>query len=290
MKVQIFFLGLMCIAVLYLLNFQHTTAQLNPSLEVLLVSPQDSENVAQNVTFLVNATVYCRDGFCGNVSGVVRYNATSEYPDTNISTTTGDTPFYITDKPNPQNCSGNPLEQDEYCELTWNVNATGSMGSSYKIAVVFYSNETGVSSNQTSNNTVNIISCIIDITLSWNNISFVGGVGETVNASGNDNQEYNVTVETTTTCNIDIYISGTNFTHTEDSRYVIPVENLVWSNTTNNYSQGYSLKKNWNRVNTSVSPGTNTTLYFWFDVPLGILAGPYNGSVYIKVVEAGVQP
>ena len=44
-----------------------------PYLEVELIDPLD-KNVGQNSTFLINATVYCRDGYCGNVSGDARRN------------------------------------------------------------------------------------------------------------------------------------------------------------------------------------------------------------------------
>jgi len=50
--------------------------------------------VTQNTTFNVNATVTCRNANCGNVTGYLRYNASSSNPDTLISNITGVTPFY----------------------------------------------------------------------------------------------------------------------------------------------------------------------------------------------------
>jgi hypothetical protein len=53
-------------------------------------------SVNQNSTFNVNATINCKRSDCGNVYGVVRYNASATNPDTNISIVEGATPFYIT--------------------------------------------------------------------------------------------------------------------------------------------------------------------------------------------------
>jgi hypothetical protein len=55
--------------------------------------------VVQKSNFEVRSIVTCRNGPCTNVSGVARYNSSSlSTPDTAISTTEGDTPFYIVGK------------------------------------------------------------------------------------------------------------------------------------------------------------------------------------------------
>ncbi|MCX6821897.1 MAG: hypothetical protein NTW30_03920, partial [Candidatus Aenigmarchaeota archaeon] len=67
------------------------------NLEVNLTYPPiTTTNVNQNTIFNVNATVACRNAACGNVFGTIRYNASSANPDTDISTTKENTPFYIT--------------------------------------------------------------------------------------------------------------------------------------------------------------------------------------------------
>jgi hypothetical protein len=72
-----------------------------PFLEVSLSTPTPNvlTKVVQKSNFEVRSTVTCRNGPCTNVSGVARYNSSSlSTPDTAISTTEGDTPFYIVGK------------------------------------------------------------------------------------------------------------------------------------------------------------------------------------------------
>jgi len=263
----------------------------NAYLEVELVEPPDPYNVAQNQTFTVNTTVTCRVGFCGNVSGRLRYNGSSSDPDTDIPTTYSE-PFYIMDNPNPQNCSNNPLEAGEYCELTWTVNATGSVGSSYKIGVLFESNIPEVPDNYTSNSTVQIVSCILDITLQWDNISFgfLDPGTENKSAPGNDDERYNITVESTTTCNIDLYIQGNDLQRVLGGGYVIGVGNITWSDENNDYDTSHALDYTWSLISADVPPGTNTTTYYWINVPYSILEGEYNGTLTIEGVEEGENP
>ncbi|MCK4928077.1 MAG: hypothetical protein KAS11_06380, partial [Candidatus Aenigmarchaeota archaeon] len=61
-------------------NLNSTTVyfSFNTTLEVVLEEPSISFTTAiiQNTTFIVNATVICREGSCGDVSATVRYNKT----------------------------------------------------------------------------------------------------------------------------------------------------------------------------------------------------------------------
>ncbi len=55
----------------------------------------NSQNVIQYNTFNVSMNVTCSGGSCGTVSGALRYNNSNMLnPDTNVSATTGATPFY----------------------------------------------------------------------------------------------------------------------------------------------------------------------------------------------------
>jgi hypothetical protein len=261
------------------------------SMVVSLASPAANTNVVQNTTFTVNATVFCRTGSCGNVNGTLRYNASSPYPDTNISETFGAQPFHITDYMNPQACPGNPLQEDEYCNLTWTVNATGSLDSVYKIGVFFFSGLADVPDNHTDNVTATIVECIIDFVLQFSSVDFgTGGVNQQLSAAGNNNQTYNLTVGEDTTCNVDIYIKGDDLLHTTDSSYKIGAGNLTWTNVTNESSFGVPLAKTFSIVNSSVTGSTNTTLYFWLDIPQGMLNGPYNSTVTFSAVKEGGVP
>ncbi len=258
-------------------------------LEVNLITPIDSTIVAQNTTFLANATVYCREGYCGQVSGRIRYNGSSQYPDTDISESFAK-PFYTMGDPNPADCLGNPLEKDEYCNITWTVNATGDIGSYHEVGAFLESDLDNVPENSTSGRTVNIVSCILDITVQWDSISFgLLTPGDRGNASGNDNGEYNITVEDVTTCGIDVYLQGTDLENSSLG-YTINAENISWNNVSNDYGSSYPMSSSWQLVGGGVEGGTNLTTWYWIDVPFGVGAGNYNGTVTIEGVEAGESP
>ena len=77
-------------------------------LVVNLTVPNDNLNVTMNTTFEINATVNCTGGAnakCGNVNAFARFNDTTATPDTNISPTVGDTPFYIIEVVNISNAT-----------------------------------------------------------------------------------------------------------------------------------------------------------------------------------------
>jgi hypothetical protein len=262
----------------------------NPYLEVDLITPISGLNVPQNATFSVNATVYCRNGECGNVNGALRYNDSSQMPDTNISAEAGTAPFYIKSGGNPQDCGGNPLSESEFCNLTWIVNATGSQGSDYKLGVIFQSDGGLAGANFTKNNTVKITGCLIDITLQWSGISFgVLTPGDRANASGNDEDYYNVTVEPATSCSIDLYINGTGLEN-QSLGYAIGAGNISWSNTTNDYAGSHQLESTWDFIGGGIAPGENTTTWYWLDMPYGIASGNYAGMMSIKAVPSGESP
>ncbi len=258
-----------------------------PYLEVQLITPIDNQLVARNATFLLNATVTCRDSDCGNVSGRVRYNSSSQYPDADIPTSES-SPFYVMDSDNPLNCSDNPLVMNEFCNVTWSVNATGDVGSAYKLGVLFESVESYVYSNSTGNNTISIISCIIDITLQWDNVSFDPiDPGQRSNATGNQDSLYNITVESTTTCNVDLYGRADDLVRKEGGNYAISAGNMSFSNTTNDYNEAYSMDTGWVLFGQAQQPDTNLTTYYWIDVPNGMMEGEYNSSLFIEGVEEG---
>jgi outer membrane protein assembly factor BamB len=80
---------------------EQTITFVNKWLEVSLLTPTAGQttNVVQNNTFDVNATVTCEtnpSGYsCGSIDGSARYNSSGTEPNALISTTQGDTPFYI---------------------------------------------------------------------------------------------------------------------------------------------------------------------------------------------------
>lgn len=251
-------------------------------LEVELVNPPLSYNVIQNQTFNVNATVYCKGGSCGKVNGTLRYNQTgSENPNASISTIQGDIPFYITDNSNPQQCLGGAtMQADDFCNLTWVVNATGDTYTDWKIGVLFNSTQSGVVDNHTNNATIRIILSQPLITL-WSpgTIDFGSPNPNTYwnNATNNTDNFYNISVDPNS-CTVDIWIKGTDLENITLSAK-IGVGNVTWNNYFNwtistNMSMSYAL------VNTSVPENTNVTTYYWLNLP-PVYAGPYNGTVTV---------
>ncbi len=256
------------------------------TLLVSLISPSSDIYVAQNTTFIINASVNCTGGSCGNVQATARYNSSSLYPDTAISTTQGATPFYVVDGINPKSCSNNPLGDGDSCYIWWEVNTTGTIGSAYKIGALFESDLSGVNSNHTTNITVTIVSCVVSLTLGWNSINFSTlPPGSTDNpAVGNSDYLYNVTVDLDTTCNVDLYIKGSDLNKTGSS-YYIGVGNVSWD-TENNPSTSTPMTETYNLLYSAAAPGTNVTTFYWIDVPSGIAADTYSGYVWIKGVES----
>jgi glutamine cyclotransferase len=88
--------------------------------------------LSQYDIFVVNATVECKDGLCGTVSGSVRYNNSLGEPNILISTTEGDTPFYIVGE-------SYQTRDDDYVYKNWN----------FSVANEIKGNPTGIAYNGT---------------------------------------------------------------------------------------------------------------------------------------------
>lgn len=258
---------------------------------LILPLPGITTNVIQNNTFVVNATVICLGGECGGVNGTVRYNWSSAEPETPLNETLGDKPFFVNETPASaaKDCPNNPLTSGENCTLSWVINASGSTGNKWSIDVVFNSSVENITDNDTANSIISIIGCPVDFTLQWSNISFgnaVPNTGENA-AAGNDDDEYNVTVNAGS-CLTDLYIRGTDLEN-DTSSYIIGADNITWSNTTNTYSESHSLSKNNVLLQDSVAPVKNITTWYWLNTP-PVAAGRYNGTVWITGVEDGQAP
>ena len=250
-------------------------------LEVNLTNPEPSftTNVAQNYTFPINATVTCRNGPCGEVKGTIRYNLSSSNPDTPINETFGDIPLFIQETPSYSLKSCGTLYEDQTCQLDWMVNATGDIGTSWEIGVLFNSSYPEIQQNHTDNVTISITTCMEDIELAWTSIDF-GQLTPSLNhnnATNNDKKIYNITNKGI--CPLTLWIKGTDL---ENSTYGsrINVGNLSWSNTTNDYTNSYNMTYSYVILNPSLSPKENLTTYYWLFVP-PIYSGYYTGSVYI---------
>ncbi|MEM7819075.1 MAG: sialidase family protein [Candidatus Aenigmatarchaeota archaeon] len=263
--------------------FSYITSNLG-YLEVDLVLPL-SYTIAQNKTFVLNATVFCRNGSCGNVFGTPYYNLSSYFPDTQVNTSEGDKPFYIQEPPYPSQatkaCLTNPLEENEFCNLTWIINATGDVESSWKLGVLF--NSSFQLQNHTSNSTITITLIIESISFSFDSIDFgfltPNTQAENNPAPGNENNLYNIT--NTGTCELQLWIKGTDLQNQTFNSF-IAVGNLSWSNSSNIYNPNtvYPLDYYYKLLYSVLPPNSNLTTYYWLSVP-SVYAGIYKGTITI---------
>jgi hypothetical protein len=245
--------------------------------------------VGKGKLFSINATVYCRDGFCGNVNGTLRYNSSSALPNTKVSATAGAKPFYVTSGTNPRICSGNPLIQDEFCQLTWTVNSTGNLTSLWKMDALFNSSKTA--SNNT-NYAVIDISLVLIMSLSWTQTGF--GVCDPVTfgnpAVGNSFKAYNVTLDPNSNDANGLYIKGTDLVPRTIAgygsvSYLIGVGNLSWNGVANNVTglNTTRLSSAYRQVKSTMPAGSKVSMYYWIDIPRGQFNQPYDGTMYLMV-------
>ena len=140
------------------LNFQINISAPTPpdpgSLNVTLMTPTvSSTNVTQNTAFNVSANISCGGGTtgCGNVNGTIFYNLTNNnYPDMELNGTAAEKPFY--NFTNPVNFSCGSMSSDSYCYVSWKVNASGALWSSWYLNVTAKSSDSNVNQNSTSPN------------------------------------------------------------------------------------------------------------------------------------------
>lgn len=256
-------------------------------LNVTLVNPPALTSVVQNRTFVLAANVTCDSAnptaICDEVNGTARYNASSG--DAQISNIAGGTPLWA----DFGNRTCGQLNDSDACSLDWTVNVTGEIGSSHRVGVLFYSNNSGVAQNRTANSTVDTIACSIDFSLQWNLIEFGTLTPSTTGnaAPGNQDNLYNITVNQNS-CDLDFYVRGTNLT-SEVTSTNITVGNLSWSSTSNDYSSSTRLDYSDVLLKSVVQPLTNTTTWYWIDVP-ALFANVYNGTVFITGVITGNPP
>jgi hypothetical protein len=259
------------------------------TLDVRLIfpSPGTTTDIDQNSTFTVNATVYCRLGNCSNVNGTIRYNASSPNPDTPVNGSERGSPFFVNEPPYPSSamkpCPTNPLDDvNEFCNLTWTINASGNYINGWTMGVLFNSSVSTIAQNHTDNATKRIVQCLEEISISWSSIDFGPVSPSTRNneAPGNDDNTYNITNKGT--CTQKVWIKGTDLENrTLLYPNIIGVGNLTWSNTTNVSTSAYQMTNSYVILNSTFTPAIrNITTYYWLSVP-AVYAGRYNGNMTI---------
>jgi hypothetical protein len=253
-------------------------------LNATLVSPTGTNSQPQNQVFSLNASVACvgnAGDTCGSVNGTARYNATTANPDTALQgNNVYATPFYAV-QANPLAC-GVMNSSSPACNVAWTVNATGSVGSGYKLDVNVTSNATSVASNKTDYTTINIIAPALSITISdaLADVKFGSALvpGTTDNpALNNSDNAYNITCEYQGgSCNVSIkananMLSGAN---------VLAAGNVSW-NQVNSPAAKKPLTLSYNVINATLPHLGTQPLYFWIDVPAGQPFGTYASNFTI---------
>ncbi|MBN2101899.1 MAG: DUF2341 domain-containing protein [Candidatus Aenigmarchaeota archaeon] len=273
------------------------------SLEVELITPPTIPGdgdanmsvgyiVGANRTFVINATVICRQGYCAYVNATVRYNKSSTDPDTNVPVayTPGEA-FFMQDGMNTKNCSENPLDEDEWCNITWTINASADLNTIWKIDVMFNSS---VNRTNTTDMTQIQIGKILLMDLSYEVIDFgilnPDGEETLYPAINSSNMTYNVTVDQNSNDIEELWVMGTHLTNgTIDYNRFINVSRVKWARSyLGDNPVGdpnlYNLTLSFDKVNKDTIPiysGTNETMYFWIDSPGGVLPLTYTGTLTI---------
>ncbi len=121
----------------------------------------------------------------------------------------------------------------------------------------------------------------ISITLFGYPIDFTSQNPNTQDNPGLGNP-YTIRVDPETTVNVDIYQKGNDFS----GGSVLGINNMSWFNA-NNSASSYQMLKNYQNNVSNIAPGTNVSLYYWLDIPMGQAGGDYNTTINIKAVEIG---
>jgi parallel beta-helix repeat protein len=265
------------------------------NLSVTLLWPDAgvNNNVAQNQTFQINATVDCvsddPSAICGIVNGTARYNYSSTSPDAAVNKTNGETPFY-TLSGNPQTCGS--MSRGDECNLSWTINASGNVGTNWKLDVLFTSDQ-AVNSNNTDDANVSIVGCLVDVTLDFNAVIFSNETYQPYpNSYGNPaiNNSlsfYNITVNAGS-CVLDIYTSASDLI-SQSTPAVLGVDNMTFNSVSEDYGSSTRYSIIYQTMKTGVTPVAEFTSWFWIDLP-PIYAGAYNGTISIASVEEGESP
>jgi hypothetical protein len=255
------------------------------TLSALLISPTGANNQPVNQTFVLYANVTCSGtggASCGNVNGTLLYNATSSNPSNNI---TGggnvNTPFYTLQN-NPLSC-GSMTSSSSPCALNWTVNTTGTIGSTWKLAVNFTSTDAGVSAAITNTTNITIIDSSLSITISTalQNVNFGTNLNPGSNnntALNNSNSLYNITCAYLSgNCNVSIKANNPLAAGVTQ----IGAGNVTW-NQANTITGGKRLSLVYQVINLTLTHLTPQSIYFWLDVPNSTIAGTYVGNFTIQ--------
>ena len=241
-------------------------------LELTIENPGDGSIVQNNRNFTVNGTVECVDGYCGEVSTVLRRNSS-----------TGMVEAYGEELEVVSHDECGELGRGENCSVNWTVNATGSDDTDLEIDFTASSNLSEVSTRDSGDHRITIED-ILMVDLDWSETDFglLDPGEENVSAQRNQ-QGYNVTIPEESNTVDNLWIKASELVNDQNSNYTIPAENLSYSN--NTVETETRLKPSYQLMGEGLAPGTVRNLAFWLDVPYGILNGRYSGKITFKVNE-----
>ena len=224
-------------------NFQvNIVAPPKGSLNVSLmnISYESAVNITQDTTFNVSANISCGGtggAWCGAINGTIFYNLTSNaYPDMELNGTVDEKPFY--NFTNAINISCGGMFAGDYCYVTWLVNATGYVGSTWKMNVTVKSDNSVTQNSTIPNFQVNIVKPRLNITLvvpesdktivDWYNFTIRGNV-TCIGGGYCGNVDMAARYNTTGTADPDAYIpaSGAPITTGGSNPYTCP--GSMWS-------------------------------------------------------------
>jgi hypothetical protein len=253
-------------------------------LEVNLTLPPGDTFIQRYDVFDVNATIYCRGGSCSNVQGTVRYNDTEENPEAAISEVYGDLPLFVNESSpsNIKSCPLNPLDEDEYCNVTWKINMTGMLDSGWKVGVLLESSDTELDYNHTDNFTTTSVVCLEEITIQFSDIDFGTIFPNSVGNPAIKNPDDYFNVTNSGTCTVNMWVKSTDLVATADNSRTIVYSNLSFNNVSNDFDSSFRMNDTFSVVNSTVKRDvpsvTNVTNYFFFDLPPSF-AGDYEANV-----------
>lgn len=253
--------------------------------------PVDQTTLPKGITFVMNASINCIEGYCGEVNVTNRYNSSS-VPDIIVPEDTGK-PFYTTRKSPKRNCG--VLDDDAQCNVNWTINTTGDIRTSKLLDVNGSSNLTNVQDNSSENVEVSINQPVL-VELDWNVLDFgVLDPGETnKSALGNDNLDYNISVKGGLDTD-NLWIRATDMltdgwrNPTTNEQYRIDANNLSFG-LENDISGAEELTNKYSLVRQGVSSGTVLNTFYWINVPQGIKSTEYTGNLYFKANATTQQP
>lgn len=235
--------------------------------------PENNTVVQNNREFLMNGTVWCSEGDCGEIDFEPRRNGSSGQ-----QSFTGDV-FEVVDRNTTENCVD--LLEDNICEVEWGINATGEPNTFHDLDFEASSIYEEVDADETEKNTVEIRD-ILMISLDWDRVNFgVLDPGDQERPAENNSQGYNVSVDDESNTVDNLWVKASSLTHESNENYRIGPGNMTYAEE-NSYSSSTNFTESYSLFDTDLAPGTTKNLYYWLNVPYGILKGGYSGTITFK--------